>query len=434
MTTKETTPVHLAKNNLGFSREPLLAPFGFKGGSLDELWLVNSQIEDTMGHSGYGMAIQSVLWSDPQVFTSFSQCGGNAAMLLVTQKALSLIKEIPFTTPPRMIESILPALYAYASALTGIPDLKKTFVLNALVSVDFALWQLYAQQHQIHHFDELVQDFSSDLTARHSHLGVIPLVTYGMSLEEVHSLAKDGVFFFKIKLGQDPGQRHSQQEMLEADKQRALDVHLALKDYTTPFTDSGHIMYYFDANGRYEKKEFMEDLLSFMDVQGILARTLILEEPFPEGIDMSVINLPVRIAADESAHSPEDVRHLIDDLGYSALALKPIAKTLSLSLTMLEIAMSRDTPCFCADLTVTPYLCDWNRNVACRLPPLPGLKTGIMESNGRQNYRNWEALKAAHPLPDAPWLEPQNGLYLLDETFYRTSGGVLLKPQTARQS
>ncbi len=424
-----STPVSLKSSDLLFSREPLLAPFGFKGGFVDEIWLVTSILEDTLGNTGVGTAVQSVLWSEPDVFAAMTSSGGNAAMLLVTEKALSLLENLPLTTPPQIIGQILPELYTYACKLTGQANLKKTFVLNALVSIDFALWQLYARQNQISHFDELIKDFSPSLTARHNRLGVIPLITYGMPLREIVELARQGVFFFKIKLGQDPGQRHDPAEMLQADKKRILEVHQALRDFTTPHTDSGHIMYYFDANGRYDSRQRLLSLLQFMEDTGILSRTIILEEPFPETAAINVSGLPVRIAADESAHSPDDVRRLIDDLGYGALALKPIAKTLSLSLAMLDIAVSRQIPCFCADLTVTPYLCEWNRNVACRLPPLPGLKTGVMESNGRQNYRNWEKLKASHPIPDAPWLEPEQGLYHLDDAFYMASGGILLRPR-----
>jgi L-alanine-DL-glutamate epimerase-like enolase superfamily enzyme len=419
----------IVRTDLDFVRELLLSPFGFKGGSVDELWQVISRIEDSQGCTGVGLGVQSILWSDPAVFSAFTQSGGNAAMLMVTQRALSLIEHEPFTTPPRMIEAILPAVYAYACQVTQTDRLQKTFALNALVSVDFALWQLYAAQNGLTSFADMTGGFTSAFTAQHNRIGVIPLVTYGMPIEQVHALAGQGVFFFKIKLGQDPGSRHDPQEMLEADKQRIHDLHQALKDYETPYTDSGHILYYFDANGRYDTKERLLDLLDYMAAIGVLPRTVLLEEPFPEGLDITVGDLPVRIAGDESAHSPEDVKHLIDDLGYGAIALKPIAKTLSLSLKMLDVAQARQVPCFCADLTVNPYLCDWNRNFACRIAPLPGLKIGVMESNGKQNYVHWEQMKENHPIPHAPWLEPDQGIYHLDDLFYQTSGGILMPPR-----
>lgn len=424
-----TTETSVTQTALDFIREPLCSPFGFKGHFVDELWQVVCQIGDEQGRQGIGMGVQSVLWSDPAVFSSFSQSGGNAAMLLVTQKALSLIRENVFTTPPDMIKAILPVVYNYACLVTQNKNLKKTFVLNALVAVDFALWQLFAAQNKIVHFADMTAGFTRSFTEQHSLLGVIPLVTYGMTMTEVQDLAEQGIFFFKIKLGQDPGQRHDPEEMLEADKKRVLAVHETLKRYTTPHTVSGSILYYFDANGRYDTKERLLDLLDYMDSIGALSRTVILEEPFPEESNIQVSDLPVRIAGDESAHSPEDVRHLVDDLGYGAIAIKPVAKTLSLTLQMLDIATDRQVPCFCADLTVPPYLCEWNRNVACRIAPLPGLKTAVMESNGKQNYINWEQMKGDHPIPHASWLEPKGGLYDLNDEFYQTSGGVLMAPR-----
>ncbi len=53
----------------------------------------------------------------------------------------------------------------------------------------------------------------------------------------------------------------------------------------------------------------------------------IIEEPFPEDADINVGDLGVRIAADESAHTAEDVIKRIQ-MGYKAIALKSAAKTL----------------------------------------------------------------------------------------------------------
>ncbi|MEA4888663.1 MAG: hypothetical protein VB070_04265 [Clostridiaceae bacterium] len=416
----------IIKADLEFTREPLLQPFGFKGGYLNELWQVICQVEDKNGCIGNGLGVQSVLWSDAGVFSSLSQCGGNAAMLMTTQYALSQLMDRSFVSPPAMIDAITPSVYDYAKKTAIAPALRKTFALNAMVGLDFALWQLYAGENGIDDFETLTKNFTSSLTYRHQTLGVIPLITYGMPLEQIHELAQSGVFFFKIKLGQNPGRRNDPDEMLEADKKRILEVHHALKNYTTPYTDSGNLLYYFDANGRYDTRERFLNLLYYMASIDVLSRTVILEEPFPEEAQIPVFDLPVRIAGDESAHSPEDVRHLIDDLGYGAIALKPIAKTLSVTLQMLEEAHKRGIPCFCADLTVNPYMSDWNKNVACRLAPLPGMKTGVVECNGAQNYQNWQQLKTCHPIPEASWLEPVRGVYRLDDLFYRKSGGILL--------
>ena len=81
-----------------FVREPLLSPFGFKGGYLSELWQVVVQL-DAEEYTGVGTGIQSVLWSDASVFSSTSQAGGNSYMFAMTDYALKLAKGMEFTTP-----------------------------------------------------------------------------------------------------------------------------------------------------------------------------------------------------------------------------------------------------------------------------------------------------------------------------------------------
>jgi L-alanine-DL-glutamate epimerase-like enolase superfamily enzyme len=158
-----------------------------------------------------------------------------------------------------------------------------------------------------------------------------------------------------------------------------------------------------------------------------MGQIALVEEPFPETYHFGVHDLPVRVAADESAHTAEDVAQRID-MGYGAIALKPAAKTLSMTLKMARVAHERDIPCFCADLTVNPILVDWNKNVAARLAPVPGWRTGLLETNGHQNYRDWRRMKSYHPCEGAPWTEPRDGVFHLDDDFYLRSGGVLMTP------
>ena len=82
-------------------------------------------------------------------------------------------------------------------------------------------------------------------------------------------------------------------------------------------------------------------------------------------------------------------------------------------------------PCFCADLTVSPLLIEWNKNVAARLAPFPGLGIGLVETNGHQNYRNWETMRGYHPRAEAPWAQTQRGGFELDADYYAQSGAVL---------
>ena len=63
--------------------EKLKAPFGFKGGYLSELWQVICRL-DSSEHYGIGVGVQSVLWSDADVFTSNSEFDGNMFMYKTT--------------------------------------------------------------------------------------------------------------------------------------------------------------------------------------------------------------------------------------------------------------------------------------------------------------------------------------------------------------
>ena len=95
-----------------------------------------------------------------------------------------------------------------------------------------------------------------------------------------------------------------------------------------------------------------------------------------------------------------------------------------MSLKIAQVAHERGVPCFCADLTVNPLLVEWNKNVAARLAPFPGLGLGLLETNGHQNYRNWEAMRAHLPAPAASWTRPNRGVFELDADYYARSGGV----------
>jgi hypothetical protein len=68
---------------------------------------------------------------------------------------------------------------------------------------------------------------------------------------------------------------------------------------------------------------------------------------------------------------------------------------------------------------------EWNKNVAARLGSFPGLGSlGLIESNGHQNYKNWETMLGYHPRKDGNWVKAKNGVYELDEEFYKTGGGI----------
>ena len=410
---------------MDFVREPLKQPFGFKGGFLSELWQVVCRIRLDDGRCGHGVGVQSVLWSDAKTFCSHSQAGGNALMLSVTEYALNLLQGKEFTNPPALQRQIFDAVYAYAQAALQSQELPATFVLNALVAVDFALWQLWAQGKEATTFDCVCQEFCPELSARQTVLGEIPLLSYHTTEEEILALLKDGAFLLKIKLGADPDGSGDPQAMCQWDAARLAQIHNLAKQFCTPHTQCGHPVYYLDANGRYPTRALLEQFLEQADACGALERVILLEEPFAQDALQDVAGLPVRVAGDESAHCAKDACILMDKYHYGAIALKPVAKTLSATLEIYREAKKRGVPCFCADLTVPPAMLEWNMQVAARMETLPGLKVGVVESNGPQNYTDWARLKAMHPMPQAPWLEPERHAFHLTDEFYSRCAAFL---------
>jgi len=410
----------ISKVNSNFEREPYIRPFGFKGGYCSEAWQTIALLESDSGLRGVGLCTQNTLWSDAAVFAAYSESGGNALMYALLEHGLQLVKDQSFLSPIDMLDAVWPRVYEYGKRITGNPHLRETFALNALVGLDNAAWLLYAAENKITSFDDLIPvTYKPALSHKHSKIASIPLMAYAIPLDEIKSAVKDGYFFMKIKIGS-PG---SPQEMLEWDKKRIEAIHKAIGHAETPYTKNGKIPYYFDANGRYPDKETLSSLLDFIKKIGAFEQIAIVEEPFPEEYEADVSDLGVRIASDESAHTDKDAFKRIQ-MGYGAIALKAIAKTLSMTLKIAKVAHEHHIPCFCADLTVNPILVEWNKNVAARLAPLPGLEIGLLETNGHQNYSNWDEMKKAHPFPNAVWATTHNGVFELDKHFYLHSGGI----------
>ena len=405
-----------------FEREPLVRPFGFKGVYQNEFWVAAAQLESNSGLRHVGLQTQCLAWSDLEVFLANSEFDGNMLLIKSLDYALQMIKGQSFNNPIELQDAILDDVYKYGQSLTNNKKLRMTFTLSSMVALDNALWMLYAQEKGFKNFDEMVpKEYRMALGNRHKKVAHVPLMAYNIPLEEVSQAVDEGYFFMKIKIGR-PG---TQEEMLEGDKARIEAIHKLIGHRETPHTLNGKIPYYFDANGRYEKKETLQKLLDHARKIGMLDQIAIIEEPFPEDADIYVGDLGVRIAADESAHNAEDVLKRIE-MGYRAVALKAAAKTLSMTLKMAKVAHENSLPCFLADLTCTPILIDWNKNIAARLAAFPGMKDmGLLESNGHQNYVNWENLVNYCPYPNGSWIKSKDGLYHLDNDFYEKSGGIL---------
>lgn len=413
--------IRISRVNANFEREPLIRPFGFKGGYMTEIWQTASFLEASSGNHTIGLCTQNVLWSDAVVFANHSESGGNALMYALTERAMQIINGQSFITPVELLDQIFPEVFEFGKKITSNPSLRKTFALNALVGIDNAAWLLYARENGITLFDNMIPaEYKPALSHRHDKVAGIPLMAYNIPIDEIKAATDQGYFFMKIKIGQ-PG---TQEEMLEKDKDRLTAIHKAIGNVSTPYTKNGKLPYYFDANGRYEKMETLLKLLDHARKINAFDQIVIIEEPFAEEIEIDVTNIPVRLASDESAHTVEDAIKRIQ-MGYKAMALKPIAKTLSMTMKIAQAAFERNIPCFCADLTVNPILVDWNKNMAARLASFPGIgNLGLLESNGHQNYKNWHIMQDYLPKKNAPWDNVKKGVYELDDDFYKSSGGI----------
>ena len=413
-----TAKIKINRASCCYVKEPLKSAFGFKGSALTCLWQTAVKLE-TDKNTGIGLGIQSVLWSDAAVFHKLGEEDGNQAMFKLTEYAVSLCEGMEVETPFELIDAIFPKVYAYAKEILKNQELRTTFALNALVPVDFAMWQLWARENGKTDFDDVCA-----FDGKHQEmLSNIPLITYNMPVSDVKTMAENGTALFKIKIGSDPLKNNDLDAMLSWDKERIAEIHNAVKDIKTPYTAGERVLYYLDANGRYDTKERLASLLEFAKEQGMLDRIVLLEEPFDENNKIDVSDLPVCIAADESAHSLEDVKERCE-LGYKALTLKPIAKTLSMTIRMADYAREQGMVCFCADLTVNPVMVSWNQCVAARLNTIPQMNIGVVESNGEQNYVNWESMQGYHPCYGKSFTECKNGIYHLEDEFYKLSAGI----------
>ena len=413
----------VANYNSTFEREQLAKAFGFKGSATHNLWQIATRLTSAEGESAIGLGVQNPLWCDARMAGKTSESGGNAIMYSMTERALQMIKGQQFASPMVMLDEILEELLDYGKKITGQKDLRKTFALNPMVPVDNAAWLLYAKINGLTNFDQLIpKQYKGGLSAKHSHVISIPALTYGTPIEDIKKLADDGFFIMKIKIGA-PG---DQRMMLEKDKAFIRAIHAAIGHYESEHSPNGKIPYYFDANGRYDRHETLMEFLDYADKIGALDQIAVLEEPFGERNQEDVREIAARgprVAADESAHTVEETLARIEQ-GYTAIAVKSIAKTMSMTIKIAQAAYEHDVPCFCADLTVNPILVEWNKVVAARLPAFPGWNMGMQETNGWQNYNDWQGLVDRHPMGDREWVMSENGLYDTGAGFFEHSGGI----------
>jgi L-alanine-DL-glutamate epimerase-like enolase superfamily enzyme len=417
--------IHFISPHLEIQREPFAQPFAFKGSAFHEKWNMVVRLRDEADHEVIGIGGLAVLWSDAAVFEAHTEVGGNLLQAALLEYALQIVKGRSFADPIEMHRAIFPEVHDYGRHITRRADLKPTFTRIALVALDNAAWLLHACRHNFTTFDAMLPDtFRPYLSSRQTHVSLTPAVGYNLSDETLHHLLREGTAVLKIKIGQ-PG---AEADMVAADMRRVSAIHEIARGYETGLTETGQVVYYLDANGRYGEKDSMARLLDYADREGFLDRIILIEEPFQHPEDIDVHSLPARFAGDESVHTVEDVSTRMQQ-GYQAFAIKPAGKTLSLSLQMIETATEAGAICFVADNACVPVLVEWNKNIAARLPIFPGIKGGILESNGPENYGPaWKRMLAEYPIPNASWLTPNRGAFILDEAYYQESGGIFHTP------
>lgn len=399
---------------------PLISPFGFKGSFSNAISLSCLEIK-TKTLRAKGESIQGVLWSDGNLYGEIGEEKINDLMFQITKNVANSLIGKKLEKPEDMFFDLFKEAEKQAMNLLGYLP-RKTFLLNSLVALDNALRILYAKSISKKNYETFASLEGIDIR-RQNKLAFVPLVSYNTKKEEIEKLADEGVFVFKIKIGVDPDLDNDKAKMLEGDKKRLKEVHDILKIYTSPYTDSGRLAYYLDANGRYDSIERVKDLLDYAKEIDAFSNILLLEEPFDEFYDEDVSSLGVTVVADESLHDKEDALKKIR-LGYKAFALKPIAKTISATNEIMELGLIHNIDMFCADLTVSPMLVEINKSYAACLPSIKGLKCGLLESNGAQNYSNWQVLMEEHPLKTSSFVSIKDGVYELDDEFFMQSAGI----------
>ncbi len=431
--------IKIKDTKTSFWVEPIAGTFGFAGGTMAEIWQAVYSAQTSDEHKALVAGTQNPLWCYKPIFDSLGEDDSNALMYNITAKAASISKGKTFTRPDLFLHEHLQEIHDYSKKITENPNLPLTFTLNALVAWDWAHWVLYKQANFLPEFDSIIpKEYRDGLVKKANKLSVIPLMSYSKTKQDIIDALNDGYVVMKLKIGHvtpytqtERGSKRDLDTMLECDKNRLKMLHNISKDRSTDLTKKGRIPYYLDANGRYDE-EHLKQLLDYADQIGALERIMILEEPIAD-MKIDWRQYPKIIAADECAHSVEDVKEQIQR-GVRYIALKPAAKTPSVTFEMIKAiykhnSMHTDESYFVypfvADLTVYPPLIHLDAAVAARLPLLPGMNVPVFETNFHQHYRDTERLLNAQIRPKASWARHKNGMYdLSGKSYEQTEGGI----------
>src|SRR5690606_38965190 len=184
--------VQVVQTAANFEREKLLHPFGFKGGYLTELWQVAAKMMSESGHMAIGLATQSVLYGDADLFAQSSEATGNSLMFVLMNKALQRVRETRLSTPIDLLEAILPQVCVDAQLVTGRKDININFVYRALVSVDNTAWLLYAAENGFQDFEQMIPaTYRPALASRNKQVGILYQVSYNMPIQQLKQAAEN---------------------------------------------------------------------------------------------------------------------------------------------------------------------------------------------------------------------------------------------------
>lgn len=405
----------IAAAKLETKRLSTIRPFHFKGSSWREKWLTRVTLTTESGLQVQAQGSQAVLWSDADFFLAFSEEEGNQRQAAITEAVLKTLIDQLLGQPLEMLPTLIATAKDLAPQVTG-RAVSPTLILNALVPIDNALWKLYAAEQGISSLEELLPTPQAGWQRR---LHRVPVINATMADDEILQLANEH-HCLKLKLGL-PGEPT---EMLATDRELLGQVLDMTHNLQKPGAPGGHLQLYLDLNGRYPDVDTVQRLLADFPTKRICA----VEEPLPYESNESVAELPVPAAADESLVDVAGVAAKADQ-GYRIMTLKPAGKTFSMALLQAAAARKRGLAFMVADNAAVPIVRNWNMALAAWCPPLPGWDAPLLESNGPQFYADWVALCAAYPQPSATWLQPYEGCFLLDNTYYAAAGGVLAREE-----
>lgn len=360
-------------------REPLSVPFSFKGRTVDELWHTAVLLDSGAGE----VSVQSPVWSDPTVADALGLDAANAVMLDLTRTAAGWLEP----GHPVDVTTHLLARLAEVSRHGVRPS--DTFLLNALVPLDCALWHDLIGRTGAAGLDDVIPAAARPWFGhRHEVVRRIPIITGSTTPIDLVRLATSGAPVLKVKIGQSG----AVDEMRELDVALVERVHAHARRISAPDTVSGRVLYYLDANGRYPELAQVDRFLNALSAEA-RERILVLEEPLPVDCDVDVSGLGVPVGADESAHGLPDLERRAA-YGYTRLAVKPIAKTPTMAYAQVTRAAELGMAPIVADLTANPCLARWSTAFAARLATLPELRVAVAESNGADHYRDWTQMTA----------------------------------------